>query len=278
MAEKVLFLWCSFKLTRMKIILFFVVLLTTVSVDASCSTNRISVFPSGNKIRQKTTFMIEGYARSQEIIERLGSTYPVYLKSGKTKVKLVVKETLTGQYQLTQAILEPESELKIGANYELVIDKLPKYEFVKQWNSTLKNWEPVTYEVLSETDSEKPIFLSTPAETGKTFIRYGCGPEMHVNFSCFVSDSSEYLVKATVKNLTTNVSKSYYIRHNDSTISIGHGMCSGAFRFTGDDQYEVTFSLLDASGNTTEWVGEPIQFTKPEEAERKKTVVTIEDE
>ncbi|MBI3237825.1 MAG: hypothetical protein HYZ43_03110 [Flavobacteriia bacterium] len=262
----------------MKIILSFVVLLTVVSAYASCSSNHISVFPEGKIIRQKTIIMIEGYAQSQKIINQLGTTYPVYLKSGHTKVKLIVKETLTGQFQLTQAILEPESGLKIGVKYELVIDSLPKFEYLARWNPTNKKREPIIYEVIEGNDSEQPKFQSVPKETSKSLIHYGCGPEKHVNFSCFVSDSSEYLVKATVKNMTTSVSTSYYVRHTDSTVSVGHGMCSGAFRFNEDANYQVVFSLLDMAGNTTEWVGDPIPFTNPEESERKKPTISIDEE
>jgi hypothetical protein len=49
------------------------------------------------------------------------------------------------------------------------------------------------------------------------------------------------------------------------TIKIGHGMCLGAFLFENGDDYEISFDLMDASGNTTNWTDDKIEFTKPEE-------------
>ena len=40
-------------------------------------------------------------------------------------------------------------------------------------------------------------------------------------------------------------------------------MCSGAFEFEDDIQYEVDFTFMDASGNQTQMGGERIKFTKP---------------
>ncbi|HLP56207.1 MAG TPA: hypothetical protein VK151_14315 [Fluviicola sp.] len=262
----------------MKTLLSFALLfMVVIRANADCSDNGLSVFPGGKTIRQNTIIMIQGYASSQWIVTKLGKAYPVYLKSGDTKVNLVVKETLMGQFDLTQAILEPESGLKTGLKYELIIDNLPEHEHFERWNSTIREYEPFIFEVIEGEDTEKPLFLSRPQEISKSIAYFGCGPAMSVNFSCLVSDSSEFLVKATVKNLVTGVSTPYYIGHGDSTVSIGHNMCSGAFVFKGNDDYEVTFALLDVAGNSTEWVGEPIKFTKPEEAERKKPVITIED-
>ncbi len=40
-------------------------------------------------------------------------------------------------------------------------------------------------------------------------------------------------------------------------------MCSGAFDFEEGDNYEIEFSIIDASGNLTAWTGDRIKFTKP---------------
>jgi hypothetical protein len=261
------------------ILLLFFLSSTIQYVSGFCTSSGISVFPSGKTIRPNTIFMVEGYSQSQGVIEKLGTTYPVYLINGKTKIRLTVKETLKGGYLLTQAVLIPERPPKKGVRYTFVIENLPEEEGeLTEWNKELKKHEAIVFDVIGSNDTIKPFFSLLPHEIGKTNVMYGCGPEIWVQFACHVIDSSECLIKATVKNLSTNNSSTYYIDHGDSSVSVGHSMCSGAFEIENGKKFEVTFALVDASGNTTEWVGEPIQFTKPEEAERKKPVVTIEDE
>ncbi len=246
------------------ILLLFFLSSTIQYVSGFCTSRGISVFPSGKTIRPNTIFMVEGYSQSQEVIEKLGTTYPVYLINGKTKIRLNVKETLKGGYLITQAILIPERLPKKGVRYTFVIENLPKEEGkLTVWNKNLGKDEALTFEVIGNNDLTKPIFTAIPQKIDKKNVTYGCGPEVWVRFSCLVQDSSEVLIKATVKSLTTNDSASYYLDHGDSSLFIGHNMCSGAFLFNQGDQYQVTFMLIDASGNTTEWVGDPILFTRP---------------
>ena len=44
---------------------------------------------------------------------------------------------------------------------------------------------------------------------------------------------------------------------------VGHARCSGAFNFENGNNFEVEFSFMDASGNSTVWTGQRIKFTKP---------------
>lgn len=237
--------------------------LSIANLSAMCAWNGLSAFPSGKMISQNSIIVIEGYAASQEIVQELNKKYPVYLVSEKHKIKLTVKEILIGQFSLTQAVLIPETTLTIGLNYTLLIEELPEGESLDRWNSELEKREPVVYTVGLELDNKKPIFETCPKEIKKSLIHLGCGPSIHVVFDCNVIDSSEYLVKATVKNLKTGKENSYYLEPNQGTLKIGHGMCSGAFIFDEGDDYEIEFSIMDASGNFTAWTGDRIKFTKP---------------
>lgn len=236
---------------------------TTLNLSAMCSSHGLSVFPSGSTLKQNSIIVIDGFAGSQDIINGLNKKYPVFLRSGKTIVKLVVKEILVGQFRLTQAVLMPETNLIAGLVYTLVIDKLPDGETLNRWNSSKKKREAITYKIDQEADTETPIFTSVPKEIKKTLTQYGCGPSIHVVFNCLVNDSSEFLIKATVKNIKTGIETSYYIEPYKKQIEVGHGMCSGAFVYDGNDNYEIEFSIMDASGNVTAWNGERIKFTKP---------------
>lgn len=238
-------------------------MLNFVNFSAKCKSSGITIFPVKSEIKQNSIFVIDGFAESQKVIQKLGKKYPIYLVSGQEKIKLNVKQILVGQYYLTQAVLKPETNLTVGLSYKLVIDNLPKTESLTRWNSELKKYEPIVYKVLEGVDIEKPKFESTPKEVKKSLIHYGCGPAINVVFDAKVAENSEYLIKATVKNLQSGKMVSYYIKAYNGKINIGHGMCSGAFDFDDSENYKVQFSIMDASGNKSEGFSNKIKFTKP---------------
>lgn len=237
--------------------------LSIANLYAMCASNGLYAFPSGKTIRQNSIIIIDGYATSQDVVKELNKKFPVYLVSGKHKINLTVKEILIGQFRLTQAVLIPETSLTAGLDYTLVIDRLPKDESFDRWNSELKKSEPIVYTVVQGLDNTRPIFNATPKEIKKSHFYYGCGPSIHVVFDCNVIDSSEYLVKATVKSLKSGIETSYYVKPDKGIVNIGHDMCAGAFNFDEGDNYEIEFSIMDASGNLTAWTGDRIKFTKP---------------
>jgi hypothetical protein len=245
------------------ILIIFIAIISSTNIHAECASNSLSAFPSGKTIRQNSIIVVDGYGASQNVVKGLNKKYPVYLVNGKHKIKLTVKEILIGQFSLTQAVLIPENNLTVGLDYTLVIEKLPEYESLDRWNSELKKNEPIVYTVVQGLDTIKPIFSLTPKEIKKSLIYYGCGPSIHVVFNCNVIDSSEFLVKATVKNLKSGKETSYYVEPDKGVLNIGHGMCSGAFNFNDGDNYEIEFSIMDASGNLTTWTGDRIKFSKP---------------
>ena len=234
-----------------------------VPAYADCSGEGLYVFPSGQTIKQNSIFVLEGYARSQNIILELNNKYPIYLKSGDKRVNLFVKEIRVGQFQLTQAILILERQLDAGFEYELFIDSLPKTESLTRYNDKTMEYESIKFTVVSGIDSDKPVLTSTPKEIDKSYALFGCGPAMSVNFDFPVKDSSEVLIKTTVKNINSGFETTYYIKSRNTQISVGHRMCSGAFTYDESNNYEIEFSFMDASGNTTTWIGERIKFTKP---------------
>jgi len=235
----------------------------TYSLYAECRENGLSAFPEERLIKQNSIFMLEGYAQSQKIISGLNTTHQIYLQSGNKKINLLVRKIYKGQFYLTQAILFPEIPLESGIEYTMHIDSLPAYERLNRYNSETKHSETITYKVLSYADTIKPILISQPKEQLKRLVHYGCGPSIYVDFDFPVRDSSEVLIKTTVKNIQTGKETTYCIIPYSSKISVGHSMCSGAFTFDQGVNYEVEFSFMDASGNTTAWTGKRIAFTKP---------------
>ncbi|MNJ91750.1 hypothetical protein D3C87_94040 [compost metagenome] len=229
---------------------------------AECAGNGLYAFPGKGEIKKTSLFVLDGYAESQHIIEGLNSKYAVYLKSEDERIPLKVLEIHTGQFNLTQALLKPEKELIPGKKYQLIIDNLPDYERWGEYNSKTRKYDPVTYFVLDESDHEAPQWIKTPKENDKSLVHLGCGPSIHVNFEMSLKENSDYLVKTIVKSIESGRETTYYISASKEQITIGHGMCSGAFAFSEGDSFEVKFQVMDASGNTsseTEWIA----FTKP---------------
>jgi len=239
-------------------------LFSTFTAFADCAGSGIYFWPQTPTIKQNSIIVIECYAQSQKIISELNSTYPIYLKSGDNKIKLNVSEICVGQFYLTQAILVPEEKLQAGLDYELCIDNLEGKETFTKWNSTTKKHEAIKWQVEEGTDTEKPTWTKKPDLQKKTYVPFGCGPAVNVHFNFAVYDESPFLLRATVTNVETSTKSTYYLNLNKGTeVLIGHNMCSGAFKFDEGKQYEISFDIVDYSGNTTAWAYNNILFTAP---------------
>lgn len=240
-----------------KLILLLIILTFNFSAKAECSFSGINVWPTQQNIAPNSIFVIEGYAQSQELIMQLNKKNKIYLTGNSERVAIKVLRILKGQFGLTQAILKPERELQTGKTYELQIDGLGEFEkqdyTVAKWTVSLKK------------DIAKPVWDCFPTYNNRSFTAFGCGPEMHVNFCGILKDNSPTLIYAKVFNRKNKTHSDYFLTSEGQNISIGHDMCSGAFAFDEDTDYEVQFGLMDASGNENMELTEPVKFTSPTE-------------
>lgn len=236
----------------------FAALLSSFVVSAKCASNGLTVFPHGNTIAPQGIIMIEGYARSQDVINGLGKQHAVYLKSKSHTVKLLVQEVLVGEMQLTQAILKPATSLRKGETYQLHIGNLPADESLVLHNED-GTTSPISWKVADA--PPKPMLTSAPKYVDQSYIEYGCGPSVYMNFMVPVHNATPFLVKATVKT-ENGTEHSYYIQPEaDGRAQLGHGMCSGAFVFMPGIKYTASFALLAAGGELSGPTA-PIAFTR----------------
>lgn len=251
----------------MKIILTILVgILLTGQTFAKCASSGIWAFPQNGVIKQNSWIMIEGYATSQKIINSLNQDYPIYLESKGHKVKLNVTSIFKGQFQLTQAILTPDEKLISSRTYTLKIDNLDKHEktLLTKWNSDTNEKEPITWEVEGATDTEAPVLSNQSGLVNKRTVHYGCGPAIYADFKIQTRDESDVLVKTELVDLESGESTTYFLSINDSdTLSVGHGMCSGAFDYKENRKYKVRFSLMDICGNENNKWTDWIEFESP---------------
>lgn len=252
------------------ILVIFLVMFFTGHVKADCAGSGLWTYPRSGSIKQNSLVVLEGYARSQRIIRSLNEKYPVYLESVGHCVPLTLKGTFRGMFNVTQAILEPDEILMLGKTYQLKIDNLDDRErsLLMKRSNRLGDRAPIAWKVEGETDFKAPNLLGLPEIVDKRVELYGCGPAVYAEFKLRVEDESAFLIKTELISLESGKSNTYYLLLNQSdNVNVGHGMCSGAFRYKKSGKYKVRFSLMDICGNEndkwTEWVKFSTPFEEP---------------
>ena len=230
------------------------------SASAVCLDRGIYVWPRKDTVNLNPIVSIEGYYEDQALVRKLGKGLPVYLMSANGgKVPLERVQLNEGGYKLTQVIFKPKEPLASGMRYELFVDGLPKEMMDGPfYGKNRKSWV-----ASGPLDITPPTFGTQPVETSKTYIRYGCGPAVYVNFGLAAVEQSEYLVKVEVVDESTADSRVYWVAVSDGILNIGHGMCSGEFNLQLGKKYFVRFGLVDASGNHSLLTTSYIPFTAP---------------
>lgn len=236
---------------------------TSVHAFASCTRPPLSVFPHHRNICSRPMFVLEGFARSQQVVAGLNKIYPVYLEGGGERVALRVTDIVVGRHDLTQAVLVPTAELVVGCDYDLVIDGLPDSVRHEQSDSTEHTWITATYTVVEGRDTVSPTITARPVVVGTSNELAGGSPSTWVRFSNTAHDESEIIVKTTVKSMQTGNVTIYYVEPRGATISVGRGGCGAAFTFSEGNVYEVEFIFMDSAGNVTPWTGARIAFNAP---------------
>jgi hypothetical protein len=243
---------------KISLIAFFVLLSSHLS--AKCASGGLDFFPTGKEIKLNSIFMVEGY-NSESIINGINKEYPIYLKSDNHIVKLKILERRLGAYGLSQVLLQPTELLMANKEYEIIIDNYPVNEPLRRKKSEVfRKWK-----VINKKDIKKPMFEDFPKEVRKVSEMYGCRPEVFVKFRFNVSDESECLIKTVVRDIKTNGQRTYYLPISKGEVEVGHNMCAGAFKYEYDEDYEVTFSIIDASGNENSKDAKTIAFKSPKQ-------------
>ncbi len=222
------------------------------TVQAKCAYNGIHSVQHAGALDVNSIFILEFYGKSLELVNGLGKKYPVFLQHGQDRVELAVSEVLYGEFSLAQVIFKPAGLLEPGKTYELIMTGLPDYErSPSRFNEEKEKWEPVSYFIENKKVVTSPVILHA-VESGKSHQEYGCGPAISVQFSISGKALENTFARTTVKNLSTGKITTYLLPVKDGVISVGHGMCSGAFVFNEKDCYEVSFAPIDHAGKTSE--------------------------
>lgn len=230
---------------------------------AECRYSGIYIISSGLTLNRNPIILIEFYHSSQSLVNNLNTKYPVYLKSKNNKISLIIKEILKGNFGTTQVVFQSSSLLTTNDSYKLVIENLPKYETIDGiFNGRYTDNKNVIWKVSAQIDKDKPLLTTQPNEVKKTRVEYGCGPAEWVYFKIPSENNSAVFVRAILKHISTGKTTTLLLLLENGSVKIGHGMCSGMISFNDSEIFQIKFSLVDISGNNSNW-SKAILFSKP---------------
>ena len=242
------------EITLITLLLFFGI---NIAV-ADCSVSGMFFYPETTEISLNSIFIIEGYDFSQKTINSFKDR-KIYLESENGElIELNLQEILKGDMRLTQALFCPASELKQNTTYTLKYSEQTEGELREmiQYNQGQKKGVKVFWRT-KDKENDEPLSINLKLEYEKTeVINYGCGPSVNLIFSSNNKSKTNIWYKTEVIDLTTKAKTVYYIKENNGKLSVGHGMCSGAFTYNSKGNYSVRFTPMNMSGKTlktTSW-------------------------
>lgn len=228
------------------------------SVFAKCGVSGLQFFPEQREISLNSMFIIQGYSFSQKTINSFQNR-KIFLETENGELtELNLQEILKGQMELTQAIFFPITELKPNTTYFLKYADQTENEGKEmlQYISEKNKIEKVYWRTTDKKSIES-LNSDLNLEFEKTeVIFYGCGPSANAIFDIENKTKFEIWYKTEVVELNTNNKTTFYIKDRKGKLNVGHGMCSGAFRFNKKGNYKVRFTPMNTDGKslkTTDW-------------------------
>ena len=248
----------------MKHLLFFLGIILSTSALADCMSSGIWVYPKGGTLVKNSLFFIEGYYYDQEKVRDFGKGTHAYLVNGDSKIELETVQLYEGMMHLTTAVMKPSSTISSKRAYHLLIeDEEGNEEYIKEYDGRNHKWHKIFWKIADKEDTSSPSWEQEPTFEKTDYVAFGCGPAVNALFNAQLSDQSKTFVVTEVKNLTAEESNTYLLNIEGNTLSIGHGMCSGAFKYKEKHKYAVRFKLMDICGNENEEWTEWTNFKNP---------------
>ncbi len=243
----------------MRILLLILGLISAVTAGAKCMSEQLTISPNQDEVNENACLLFESYGTAQPFIETLSFDTQVFLTADNgEEIQLNTIAYNPGQFNVNQAILQPEHSLTPGLTYTLNFGKLDHLDRLP--HSLGPDQAPRTWTAKADTQ-RPPIKLFTPPKFIKSEAQFfGCGPAVNAKFEFITNSDTPVLVKTELMDLTDGKTYSYFLKTSTKdTLSIGHGMCAGAFRFKPKHEYQVRFSIMDScntlADDWTDWIG-----------------------
>lgn len=234
----------------------------------------VNVWPqAGETLPANGRVIVSGFGGAEAPVTQIAQQKPV-LVSGDEVVPLEVEATYVGNMRVSQVVLKPGRALEVGQTYELrLLAPRQGREALELSLWRRDGSQPARWQVVAA-DNSAPRWSGPPRHTGSPIEHYGCGPEIHEEYAVEVEDVSKpirYL--ATVRRADgTGLPLRQLIEAHEAqeeeapqkrllalrsapkrraTLAVGHGMCSGAFRFDLGVEYRMELFAVDGAGNQT---------------------------
>ena len=165
------------------------------------------------------------------------------------EVPLRVMATHQGQMNRAQAVLKPASPLRPGQSYKLALNEHGQHFQRLEWHVQNRARGVVSV-------------LGNPRVTDTSRQRFGCGPAVHIELEVPTQgETLGFLVEVTDQDGKRH---RYMLPSRNGQLSVGHGMCSGAFKLRGGQQYEIrVLSALTPGGRTIDMPRHTLKVTAP---------------
>ena len=219
---------------------------------AKCMPGSSSFSPEpGSQIADRAEIVWTATGSEREQLEASGD---LALVSEGSRVPLRDVETLEGSFQMTQLVLAPTKPLSAG-RWTLVRGEEPLQE------RSTGELRPVSFVVAEGAPVEAPIWRSSPQVARREREELGCGPAVEVAVEVKVANAQ--WIEATVREAELGSTGTIRLAIRDGQISIGHGMCSGAFELTHGEVYFADLIAVGPLGQRVPADDLPIRFTAP---------------
>lgn len=219
---------------------------------ARCMSGYLTAWPPADTaLPTQPMILVDGFGDRQTEITELAEGGVARLVAGKHRIELKVEAVHVGAFGLTQAVLSPTAPLKPSTRYRLELRtadgrRVPTTRFAED------GVEPIGWTTAGVDAGTAPLTLtSAPKVTGQSYRRLGCGPSSRVEVSLPATSSTALAVEVRLKELGADgAMQTYVVPVVDGQVSLGHGMCSGAFRLTGAERrFRAELVVRDAGGD-----------------------------
>lgn len=235
----------------LRLLLLFIFASNSYASNLMCGFEGMHFYPEEKVISLNSMFIIEGYAASQETINSFKERRIFLESEDGTLISLYLQEILVGRMQLTQAVLKPTSPLKPFTSYTLKYSDQTEAETrqLTQYNRHTKKFDKLEWRTAG------PTYMNSSDGAAITFkysssdvVHFGCGPAVHTFFSVNNVPSTEVWFRTEFIDVSNNQKTTFYLKASKGILGLGHGMCSGAFRYRGSGKYKARFIAVNTDG------------------------------
>lgn len=235
----------------MKKLLVLFILCLPFLANAQCKETSLRAWPYGDAIQINPVIVLMGYSDAEHLIFELNKKHQAFLENRETNelIPLIVKEFFYGQFNISQALLKPESALTPGQTYDLVIQNLnDSITIPRKWHRASKRFVQASWRAVDAYDSLSPSWKKEPREKDKEVVHMGCQAQRFVIYQYETNETDEHLLRT---ELSSPGGKTFtcLLLPDGGEVRVGHGECVGEFFLENETKYKVNFRVMDSSGH-----------------------------